>query len=140
MSEVRKPASGLQRHVALMAYLQRNRIDADSERGDGAVVVVFDRQYRVCFHPAQHGDVVLEARLKVLPATAEQAASTLERALRLAPQRWDESAETLALAADERSLLLQRRVSEYATVSEFEQVLEDFVNSLADWRRELYVL
>jgi hypothetical protein len=121
MVDVRKPLPPLQRHVALADYLQRNRISMESERSDGALVVVYDRQYRVYFYPAQHGDVVLEA-------------------LGMAMEYWDESAETLALAADERSLLLQRRVSEYATLSEFEQALEDFLNSLASWRRELFVL
>lgn len=140
MADVHRPLSPLQRHVALADYLQRNRISMESERGDGALVVVYDRQYRVHFHPAQHGDVVLEARVKVLPASAQAAMQVLEHALGLAMAFWDESAETLALASDERSLLLQRRISEYATLGEFEQALEDFLNSLASWRRELFVL
>ncbi|MGI4847204.1 MAG: CesT family type III secretion system chaperone [Janthinobacterium lividum] len=127
-------------HVGLAAYLERNHIQADNERSDGALVVVYDRQYRAYFHPAQHGDIVIEARLMVLPAAAANAAQTLEEAMRLALDDWRESAETLALAADERTLLQQRRVFEYATVMEFEQALEDFLNALVGWRHSLHVL
>jgi hypothetical protein len=128
------------RHLGLAGYLKRNRFEAGDERGDGALVLVFDNQYRVHFHPARHGDVAMEARLKVLPVSRGEADALLRETLELATGRLAESADTVVLAGDERTLVLQQRVSVDATVPEFEQALEDFINAVASWRRSLYVL
>ncbi|MDB5840440.1 MAG: hypothetical protein JWQ23_2392 [Herminiimonas sp.] len=127
-------------HVGLAGYLSRNRFSGDDEREDGALVLVIDDQYRVFCHPAQHGDLVFEARLMVLPDSGQQVYEVLRQAMQYAAGRLAQFADTLVLSRDESTLLLQQRISADATGSEFEESLENFLNAIATWRRSLFVL
>ena len=130
-----------QRHDGLASYLaRRNQVGAADERSDGAVVLVFDEQYRVFCRPAPRGDLVFETTLTALPDDAARSDALLGEAVRLAAQGLEVQPDALVLSEDERALLLQRRLPADAGSGEFEQGLEDFVNAIGAWRRGLCVL
>jgi hypothetical protein len=128
------------RHRGLQSYLTRNQVGVADDRADGAVVLVFDEQYRVYCRPAPRGDLVLETNLTTLPDDLQHSDAMLSDAVRLAAQNLDTQADALVLSEDQRELLLQRRLSADAGMDEFEQGLGDFINAIGDWRRSLCVL
>ena len=127
-------------HAGLDEYLARNQLGGGEARNDGAVVLVFDEQYRVYCRPAQHGDVVLEIRLAEMPDEERRGDEIRVRALEFAGERMEAAAEVPVLSDDGRALLLQQRVASDARVEDFELALEGFMNAIGLWRRRLHVL
>ncbi len=122
-------------HNGLAGYLSRNGMRQQAERVDGAVVLVFDKRYRVFCRPAPHGDVVLESRIVELPAGASEADSLIRECLFASWVRMRDFPDIPALSEDGLAIVIQLRIPSDANVSEFEAALEVYLNSLSDWRR-----
>ena len=122
-------------HNGLAGYLYRQGLRQQAERVDGAVVLVFDRRYRVFCRPAAHGDLVLECRVVDLPGDAREADDMIRECLFASWVRMREHPDIPALSEDGMSIVVQLSVPSDSTINEFERALESYVNSLADWRR-----
>jgi hypothetical protein len=127
-------------HAGLAAYLRAQAMTEGTPRADGAIVLVFDRRYRVCCRPAPGGDLVLETQLGELPAEPQRCEEMFELALQHAASRLAEHVDAVALSHDERALMLQQRVAADASAGDVRRGLEAFTNSIAVWRRHLCVL
>jgi hypothetical protein len=84
--------------------------------------------------------VVLESQLLQLPERRNEADEIIRECLLGSWVRMMEHADVPVLSNNENELLLQQRVTADATADEFESALEQFTNSLADWRRIFRVL
>lgn len=127
-------------HNGLAGYLSRQGLRQQAERVDGALVLVFDRRYRVYCWQASHGDLVLECRVADLPADSREAEGVIRECLFASWVRMQEFSDIPTLSEDGTSIVVQLRIASDATITEFEQALEAYVNSLADWRRILRVV
>lgn len=127
-------------HSALAGYVERNGLHGDSPRTDGAVVISLDNKYRIFARPALHGDLVFECRLLELPPSSAEADELIELCLMGSWVKMREFAEVPVLSQDQSKIYLQYRVPADATVEEFEGALEQFANSVAEWRRIFRVL
>lgn len=122
-------------HNGLAGYLSRQGMRRQAERVDGAVVLVFDKRYRVYCRPAPHGDIVLESRLIELPSAPVEADVLISECLFASWVRMREFSDIPALSEDGLAIVIQLRVPSDASIDEFESALEVYVNSLSDWRR-----
>jgi hypothetical protein len=127
-------------HPGFSGYMLRARLDAGQPRPDGSAALVFDGNMRVVLHLAMHGDLVLEAQLRTVPAIERQADETLAEAMLVAGQREAQDADCIVLSPECDRLLLQQRVSADASADEFENALGGFLNALTAWRAHLGVL
>lgn len=127
-------------HTGLAGYINRQQLPAMQPRVDGALVISIDTRYRIFCRPGPHGDLVLESKLLQLPERRDEADDLIRECLLGSWVRMMEHADVPVLAQNENEILLQQRVSADATVDEFESALEQFTNSLADWRRIFRVL
>jgi len=122
-------------HNGFAGYLERHRMQSEIERMDGAVVLLFDRRYRVFCRPAPHGDLVLESRVIELPAEIDAADSLIQECLFASWVRLPDFPDVPALSEDGLSIVIQLRIPSDASVNEVESALENYVNALSDWRR-----
>ncbi len=122
-------------HNGLAGYLSRQQMRRQAERVDGAVVLVFDKRYRVYCRPAQQGDLVLESRLIELPSAVGDADALISECLFASWVRMREFSDVPALSEDGLAIVIQLRIPSDASIDEFEAALEVYLNSLADWRR-----
>ncbi len=122
-------------HNGLAGYLSRQGMRRQAERVDGAVVLVFDKRYRVFCRPAPHGDLVLESRVIELPTGVADADEMIRECLFASWVRMRDFPDIPALSEDGLAIVVQLRVPSDATIDEFEAALESYVNSLAEWRR-----
>lgn len=129
-----------QTHNGLAAYMARQNLGSPEPRLDGAVVILVDQRYRVFCRPAPHGDLVFECRVVDLPDAPAAADDMVRECLMASWAKLRESADVPVLSADGRTVMLQQRVAADASVNEFEQALEDYLNALAGWRRMFRVL
>jgi hypothetical protein len=127
-------------HSGLTGYMSRQKIAAQQTRTDDALVLTIDTRYRIFCRPGPHGDVVLESQLLQLPERRNEADEIIRECLLGSWVRMMEHADVPVLSNNENELLLQQRVTADATVDEFENALEQFTNSIADWRRIFRVL
>lgn len=127
-------------HSGLAGYMSRQKMAAQQTRTDDALVLTIDTRYRIFCRPGPHGDVVLESQLLQLPERRNEADEIIRECLLGSWVRMMEHADVPVLSNNENELLLQQRVTADATVDEFENALEQFTNSLADWRRIFRVL
>lgn len=127
-------------HNGLSAFLDRKKINSGHRLTDGAIVLSLDKSYRVFCRPATHGDLVLESRLMQLPQNNKEADELIAHTLLGSWVRMQSHADIPVLSQDETEICLQQRISSDATVDEFENALEQFTNSISDWRRILRVL
>jgi hypothetical protein len=124
-----------QLHNGFAGYLARHRLQSDIERVDGAVVLLFDRRYRVFCRPAPHGDLVLESRVIEVPAEIDAADNLIQECLLASWVRLPDFQDVPALSDDGLAIVIQQRISSDASVNEVESALENYVNALSDWRR-----
>jgi hypothetical protein len=127
-------------HSGLSGYLERQGLAWKKERIDGAVVLNLDEQFRVYCRQAPFGDLVLESHLLALPSRPGEADEIMQQCLMASWVRMAEHADIPVLSADESEILLQQRIPSDTTIDEFEGALEQFTNSLTDWRRIFRVL
>lgn len=127
-------------HSGLAGYMSRQKMATQQTRTDDALVLTIDTRYRIFCRPGPHGDVVLESQLLQLPERRNEADEIIRECLLGSWVRMMEHADVPVLSNNENELLLQQRVTADATVDEFENALEQFTNSLADWRRIFRVL
>ena len=127
-------------HAGLSGYMSRLKLPAQKPRTDGALVLVVDSHYRIFCRPGPHGDLILESRLLRLPEKRLDADELIRECLLASWVRMTEHADVPTLSADESEIQLQQRVPADATTDEFEHALEQFTNSVADWRRIFRVL
>lgn len=127
-------------HSGLSNYFDRKNLQVAEARADGAVVLLLDKRYRVFCRPASHGDLILESHLVFLPDDIYLADELISHALMASWVRMREHADVPVLSDDENEITLQQRVSIDATADEFENALEEFANSLVQWRRIFRVL
>jgi hypothetical protein len=127
-------------HSGLAGYMSRQKMTAQQTRTDDALVLTIDTRYRIFCRPGPHGDVVLESHLLQLPERRNEADEIIRECLLGSWVRMMEHADVPVLSNNENELLLQQRVTADVTVDEFENALEQFTNSLADWRRIFRVL
>ena len=127
-------------HAGLAGYIERNKFQAPLSRLDGAVVLSIDSRYRIYCRIAPHGDLVLECKISDLPDKPGDVEEMLRTTLIASHLRLYTHADIPVLSKNGHSILIQQRIPADATVDEFEGSLENFINSLADWRRIFRVL
>ena len=130
-------------HSGLSGFIDRQQLNSRGvfqPRVDGAIVLSVDAQNRIYCRPAPHGDLVLECRLAELPAKAAEAEEMMRHCLMASWVRMYQYADVPVLDSTGTYVLLQQRVPSDATMDEFSNALEGFVNSLTDWRRIFRVL
>jgi hypothetical protein len=127
-------------HAGLHSYMGRNSMSAKAPLIDGSIVLVLDKRYRVFCRPAPHGDLVFESRLVQLPTKTEEADELIRLCLMGSWVRLRTHSEIPVLSNDQTEISLQQRIPADASVDEFEGVLEQFTNAIAEWRRIFRVL
>jgi hypothetical protein len=127
-------------HPGLAGYMTGNAIGMPEARHDGALVLVIDGLYRIFFRPAQHGDLVMEARLVDVPESTAARERMLTEVLEAAADRLLEHADMPTLSSNEDQLTLQQRIPQDAGPAEVEVALEQFTNAVVAWRSFLGVL
>ena len=126
--------------AALSGFLNRYQLNLGEERVDGAVVLTLDKEYRVYCRPAPYGDLVMESRLLDLPIVPSDREAILRESATISWLRMQNHADIPVVSPDGGHLLLQQRFPADASVDEFERCIENFVNSISEWRRLLKVL
>lgn len=125
-------------HPALAVYLRRMQVPPMAERPDGAVMLVFREGFRVGFHPAGHGDLVMEARIVGLSGLGPAAVDAVCKfALELAGQRSWQELDALALSADGTALLLQQWIPSDCSTAALERQIDAYLAALSGWRKAL---
>lgn len=127
-------------HSGLSTYFERIKMQFLEPRTDGAIVLLLDKRYRIFCRPASHGDLVFESHLVNLPDDLYLANELISHALMGSWVRMRDHADVPVLSEDENEITLQQRVSNDASADEIEKVLEEFTNSLVQWRRIFRVL
>ncbi len=127
-------------HTALARYLERNKFPAPEPRVDGAVVLTSDGKQRIYCRPAPFGDLVLEYVVADIPDELSQAEEMLRATLLASYLRLYTHADHPVLSRDGLKILIHQRIPADASVDEFEASLENFLNSLTEWRRIFRVL
>lgn len=127
-------------HGALAAYFDQYQLSTPLERIDGAVVLAVDGRYRIYCRPGPYGDVIFESALSDVPTNLREAEDFFRTTLMASMVRMATHADVPVLSSNEKVLLLQQRIPSDATLEEFEGSLENFINSLAEWRRIFRVL
>jgi hypothetical protein len=127
-------------HAGFAGYMLRARLAPGEPLDDGAIPLVFDGNMRVVLHPAGRGDLVVEAQVRELPASAQLADDALMNALTVAGRRAPTDPDCLVLAPEQNRLMLQQRIPAAASADEFEQALGSFLNALTGWRAHFGVL
>jgi hypothetical protein len=127
-------------HVGLAGYVERQHLEAPPDRIDGAVVLSFDGRYRIYCRPAPHGDLVLESKLADVPDKPGDAEDLIRTTLMASAVRMVSSADVPVLSKNGLVILLHQRIPADATVDEFEGSLQNYVKSLAEWRRIFRIL
>lgn len=127
-------------HSGLAGFLNRQNMSPDHSRLDGALILNIDKNYRIYCRPGPHGDLILESLLLQLPDRRDEADDVISECLMGSWVRMMEYADVPVLSQNENEIHLQQRVTADATVDEFERSLEQFTNSIADWRRIFRVL
>lgn len=127
-------------HAGLVGYLERKKFHTPPSRLDGAVVLSIDSKYRIYCRIAPHGDLVIECKISDLPEKPADIEDMLRTTLIASHLRLCTHSDVPVLSKNGFSILIQQRIPADATVDEFEGSLENFINSLADWRRIFRVL
>jgi hypothetical protein len=127
-------------HAGLSSYFEIHNLQVSDVRSDCAIVLLIDKRYRIFCRPASHGDLVLESHLVNLPDDVYAADELISHALMGSWVRMRDHADIPVLSEDENEITLQQRVSIDATADEFEKALEEFTNSLVQWRRIFRIL
>jgi hypothetical protein len=127
-------------HVGLAGYVERHHLDTPPDRIDGAVVLSFDGKYRIYCRPAPHGDLVFESKLADVPEKPGDAEDLLRTTLMASAVRMMTHADVPVLSKNGLVILLHQRIPADATVDEVEESLQNFVTSLAEWRRIFRIL
>ena len=127
-------------HVGLAGYVERQHLESPPDRIDGAVVLSFDGRYRIYCRPAPHGDLVLESKLADVPDKPGDAEDLIRTTLMASAVRMMTHADVPVLSKNGLIILLHQRISADATVDEFEGSLQNFIKSLAEWRRIFRIL
>ena len=127
-------------HVGLAGYVERQHLESPPDRIDGAVVLSFDGRYRIYCRPAPHGDLVLENKLADVPDKPGDAEDLIRTTLMASAVRMMTHADVPVLSKNGLIILLHQRIPADATVDEFEGSLQNFIKSLAEWRRIFRIL
>lgn len=127
-------------HVGLAGYVERQHLESPPDRIDGAVVLSFDGRYRIYCRPAPHGDLVLESKLADVPDKPGDAEDLIRTTLMASAVRMMTHADVPVLSKNGLIILLHQRIPADATVDEFEGSLQNFIKSLAEWRRIFRIL
>lgn len=127
-------------HNGLAGFMRRNNMDVATAMSDGTIVLAIDDKYRIFCRQASHGDLVLEMQLCQLPDQSEMANDWITKALQRSWSRMRDFSDVPVLSEDGSSIFLQQRLTSDATVDEFEKSLEQFANSIGDWRRNFGLL
>jgi hypothetical protein len=122
-------------HHGLAGFMRRNSMDMSTAMSDGTIVLEVDKKYRIFCRQAPHGDLILEVRLCDLPEQSQIADEWIERALHKSWARIRDFSDVPVLSEDGNYIFLHQRIISDATVDEFEKSLEQFANSIIDWRR-----
>lgn len=127
-------------HAGLAGYIERHQLAAPTDRIDGAVVLSFDGRYRIYCRPAPHGDLVFESKLADLPEKPVDAEDMMRTTLMASAVRMMTHADVPVLSRNGLVILLHQRIPADANVDELEGSLQNFVKSLAEWRRIFRIL
>jgi hypothetical protein len=127
-------------HAGLASYVERQQLEAPTNRIDGAVVLSFDGRYRIYCRPAPHGDLVLESKLADVPDKPSDAEDLIRTTLMASAVRMMTHADVPVLSKNGLVILLHQRLPADATVDELEGSLLNFVKSLSEWRRIFRIL
>ncbi len=127
-------------HTALVRYLERNKFPTPESRTDGAVVLNSGGKHRVFCRPAPFGDLVLEYAAADIPDGLVQAEGMMRVTLLASYLRLHTHADYPVVSRDGLKILIHQRIPADASVEEFEASLENFLNSLSEWRRVFRVL
>ena len=127
-------------HEALSGYLKRNKIPEPDQLVDAAVVLSVDGRHRVYCRPAPFGDLIFECAVADIPDRPSDADELVKIALLASFVRLETNADYPVLSRDGYKILVHQRIPADASIDEFELSLENFLNSLAEWRRIFRVL
>ncbi|MEC4720717.1 CesT family type III secretion system chaperone [Noviherbaspirillum sp. CPCC 100848] len=119
----------------IAAVMAKYGLTSRDLRSDGRLTLAIDGTYRVHLIASNNGGMVIESRIRAMPEAPHEAERCMEESLRLAVSRMRDSACTLALDREQRSLMLQQQVPASASAREVEDLLGKFVNELAWWRK-----
>ncbi len=127
-------------HAGFSSFLEKNQLNNAEPRSDGSVVLLIDKRFRIFCRPAAFGDLVLESLLINLPEDVNSANELITHALLASWVRMRSHADVPVLSESETEIFLQQRVSVDADIDEFALSLEEFSNSLVEWRRIFRVI
>lgn len=127
-------------HAGLAGYSERHQLAAPPDRVDGAIVLSVDGRYRIYCRPAPHGDLVLESKLADVSVNPADAEDRIRTTLMASAVRMMTHADVPVLSKNGQIILLHQRIPADASVDEFESSLNNFIKSLADWRRIFHIL
>ena len=127
-------------HNGLAGFMRRNSMDMSTAMSDGTIVLEIDNKYRIFCRQAPHGDLILEVQLCQLPEQIQMADEWIAKALHKSWSRIRDFSDVPVLSEDGNSIFLHQRITSDATVDEFENSLEQFANSVIDWRRNYGLL
>jgi len=127
-------------HTGLAHFFERNKLPAPELRVDGAVVFNSDGKHRIFCRPAPYGDLILEYVVADVPEQLALAEEMMRVTLLASYLRLSTHADFPVLSRDGLNILIHQRIPADASVDEFEASLENFLNSLSEWRRIFRVL
>ncbi len=127
-------------HAGFAGFLERRNLVPDNQRIDGAIVLTLDRAFRVYCRPAPRGDLVFESRILQLPNSSSDEEEIIRKCLLASWVRIGTNADFPVISEDGSYLLLHQRLPSDAIADEVERSLEDYVNSVAEWRRIFRIL
>ena len=110
-----------------------NGLPPPSPTSAGQLSVTIDR-VRVHLVTLRAGEVLVEARVRDLPAALAERSQMLQKALELSTARMSESAASPVVDAGASYLKLQVRISAQSTSDEFDKALSMIVNEVELWR------
>lgn len=121
-------------HTGLTFYLEKRNADPGVQHLDGSVHLTFDMQFRVCFFPTSGNAVLLQSKIIELSLDSQKRRSSIEMLLERMGEELDQKTEAIVLSHDQSSLILQQLMPEPVLGSDFEKILENFINVLASLR------
>ncbi len=127
-------------HSGFAGFMDKKGLSSESQRLDDSIVISIGRSFRIYCRPASHGDLVLESRLIQLPDSPADDADLISRCLLASWIRMGTHSDVPVLSENSSHILLQQRMPSDATVEEVELSLENFVNSIVEWRRVFRIL
>jgi hypothetical protein len=113
------------------AFIARHRLNADSIRSEGRVVLTIDNKYRVHIFPAPHNRIALQSELVTLPDHPSD--DILLKLANTGAGLMQRHGSTLCIDRKREALVLQEVLPAASDMETLQKVLADFANALDFW-------